>query len=104
MQLTGLAQILGPVFKRQAVPILRINMVTNGIDFVISNRQLLILDTRSSSVVIMSRSLKAISGTQLVLCDDKMFACFFIAPDKGKILKSNIRKHELSWTDFLMSI
>ena len=49
----------------------------------------------------MSRLLKVISGTQLVLCVDKRFV--FIAPDKMYILKLNIRKHELLWTDFVMS-
>ena len=36
----------------------------------------LFLTRGSSGIVIMSRSLKAISGTQLVLCVHKRFVCF----------------------------
>ena len=47
-------------------------MVTSGIDFSCVNQMgSYLLTCRSSIVVIMSRSLMAISGTRLVLCVDK---------------------------------
>ena len=37
----------------------------------------LFLTCGSSGVALMSRSLRAISGTQMVLCVDKRFVCFY---------------------------
>ena len=47
------------------------------------------LTRRSSGVVIMSRLLKAISRTHLVLCADKRFVCFFIA--LGKLVRCKFK-------------
>ena len=62
--------------RRYGVAILRINMVTIGIDFFTrqSNGHLLIFYTLCG--IATSRSLKARSGAQLMLCVDKRFVYF----------------------------
>ena len=54
-------------------------MLTNGIDFSHINQMgsYLFLTRGSSGIVIMSRLLRAISGTCLVLCVDKR-VCLFL--------------------------
>ena len=64
---------------RQGAPIRRVNMVIGGFDFSHVNQigSYLFLTHRSSSFALMSRSLKAISSTRLVLCVDKRFVFFY---------------------------